>query len=118
LALFKYLVRAEKEVLKRQVNSMKELEVNDSFADHALPISGDALWGKYQNLYGSVMRGADKEIRSAFKSVSQEIIGVDLVYLANMMKIKVHHSGSDTHLMRLELKFAEKSKEGFCIKNN
>lgn len=117
LALFKYLVRAEKEVLKRQVGSMKELEVNDSFGDHVLPVSGDTLWGKYQNLYGSVMRGADKEVKSCFKSMTEEIIGVDLVYLANMMKIKVHHN-SEMHLMKLELKFTEKSKEEFCIKNN
>lgn len=117
LALFKYLVRAEKEVLKIQVNSVKEFETNDLYRDESHAVSNNTMWGKYQNVYSSVMRGSDKEMKSAAKAASDEIIGVDLIYLANMMKMKIPER-EGTQLMRMEYKYAEKSKEEFCIKNN
>lgn len=113
LALFKYLVRAEKEVLKKQIFSVKEMEVSEAANDDST--HPDGLWGKYQHVYNLATCGKAKEIKQFCRENHEDVIQTDAVYLCKMLKHPVTGNIASS-LAQKELKCSEITKEEFVLK--
>jgi ankyrin repeat protein len=113
LALFKYLVRAEKEILRKQIHSNKDLEASQVLNDDSS--HPDSIWGKYQQVYNLASSGKGKELRQSVKDQPEDIIQADTIYLSRMLKFPISLKSSSP-LVMLESKYSESTKEEFLLK--
>lgn len=120
LALFKYLVRAEKEVLKKQALSKNESydvsELSEKEETMADPI-GDTKWKTYAGIYLLAQKGSVLEIRKALQKVSDdEVVKADLVYLLSRFGQDMRNLGEKAKgLVAKESQFASGNKDEFIL---
>ena len=121
LALFKYLIRAEKEILKKQVLGKSESyempEVFDREESVGQALVGDSLWKKYGGVYFLGKKGDVKDMKGIAKEFDNGVVKTDIIYLLSRFKVDVsefHDKGN--RMIREEVIYSQGNKEEFVIK--
>jgi Leucine-rich repeat (LRR) protein/ankyrin repeat protein len=121
LALFKYLIRAEKEILKKQVQGRVDYnEIDEKYQkdDSANEVVGDSLWQKYAAVYNLAKKGMVKELKSIVNELEDNVVKRDLVYLLIRFGIDVKEFVKNSSFdVKQEADLAKGAKEEFVIKS-
>ena len=110
LALFKYLIRAEKEVLKHQnyqtwasFEQPEEVKVASESPVHQVLKSSNPIWKRYTALYELFEKGKYEELAEIFDKVENtNSIKAECLYLMSQLKKKIEVSTSSTNLLVIE----------------